>query len=142
MKKILFVDDEKCVRDTWGAMLECRGFQVVTAQNGREALRLLAEQPVDLIIIDIIMPDMEGVETILKLRREDEAIPIIAMSGGGLIASDDYLRLAKGAGVNSTLNKPFTLGELLDAIDEVVTPPPRTNSPTQFINPIAQLMQG
>ena len=107
MARILVVDDEEGIRTLIRNMLVREGHQVTTACDGVEALRVVDSQAVDLVITDLIMPEMEGVEMISELRRRFPAIKIIAMSGGGMGGAVDYLRLAKALGAGQTLAKPF-----------------------------------
>ncbi len=115
MKRILLVDDDQNVREVLQKSLEVGGFNVVPAANGAEAAVRMGESPIDLVITDIIMPEVEGIEMIFWLRREYGRIPIIAMSGGGKMDSASCLTLAKAAGANLALIKPFPLLELTAA---------------------------
>ena len=91
-------------------------YEVVAAADGNKGLRLYREDPTDLVVTDIIMPEKEGIETIIDLRREFPEVKIIAMSGGGHGKPDSYLHMAKGLGAQRTLTKPFGKKELLEAI--------------------------
>jgi CheY-like chemotaxis protein len=83
MPSILLIDDDDTMRLTLCRSLERAGYETHATGNGRAALKCLREAPVDLILTDILMPEMEGIELILSLRRSHPALPIIAMSGGG-----------------------------------------------------------
>jgi DNA-binding response OmpR family regulator len=96
------------------------GHQVTTAPNGAAALRALESGTFDVIVTDIVMPDMEGLELIRKVRKTHASLPIIAMSGGGTGSTQDYLALAANFGAAKTLEKPFALEDLTAAIDEVL----------------------
>ena len=119
VKNIIVVDDEEQIRIMLRRMLEKEGYIIREASNGDIALKLQKEDPADLIITDIIMPDKEGIGTILELKNRYPDIKIFAMSGGGKNSPDHYLRMAKGFGVNKVFRKPFTREELLSAIDEI-----------------------
>ena len=119
IKNIIVVDDEEQIRTMLRRMLEKEGYVIREASNGNIALKLQRDDPADLIITDIIMPDKEGIGTILDLKNEYPDIKIFAMSGGGKNSPENYLRIAKGFGVNKVLRKPFTRDELLRAIDEI-----------------------
>ncbi len=93
---------------------------VFEASNGREALERRREVEPDLIIIDLIMPEKEGLETIQDLRREGVQVPVIAMSGGGKIGADSYLSVARAFGAARVLSKPFGAAELLRDIDALL----------------------
>jgi DNA-binding response OmpR family regulator len=117
MANILIVDDEMQLREMLRIVLEDAGHCVREAADGHEALKSYFDQPVDLVVTDIIMPNKEGTEIILELRRSHSDVKIVAMSGGGRNSSQDYLKLAKKFGANMTLAKPFTNQEFLDAIN-------------------------
>lgn len=116
MARILVVDDEDSLRRLLKAVLERAGHDVITANNGFEAVRLVDAEPFDLVITDLIMPEMEGIQTIGQLRRLAPDTKIIAMSGGGRGSAGDYLDLAKQLGATMSLAKPFTPDSLLAAV--------------------------
>lgn len=121
--RILLVEDDDALRLTLRRSLERAGYETVEAAHGREALARLAEGPVDLVITDIVMPEMEGVELILQLRRSHPRLPVIAMSGGGRTGGDEYLKLARAGGAAKLLAKPFKPEQLLLAVREVLSSP-------------------
>lgn len=114
MATILFIDDEEQVRMVSQVALEGAGYRVLTAENGKHGLRLLERQEVDVMLVDLFMPDMDGLELIPLLRETRPAIKIIAISGGS--GEWDYLDAAKSLGAHATLTKPFSLQELVDAV--------------------------
>ena len=93
---------------------------VTTASDGNEALAAVEQGDFDLVVTDLVMPDKEGIETILTLRRMRPGLPIIAMSGGAIGKAGDYLEIAGAVGAARTLTKPFANRELLDAVREVL----------------------
>lgn len=97
-------------------MLEKFGYEVVTAQDGKQGLNAYHTHGADLVITDLIMPEMEGSETIRALRQLSTTVPIIAMSGGGRGTSDNYLTVAKHFGVSMVLPKPFEIDTLCAAV--------------------------
>jgi len=117
MAKILVVDDEElarfCVRD----VLETAGHKVQESENGVKALAAQKEQSFDLVVTDIIMPEKEGVETILEMRKLYPDIKIVAISGGGRTRNMDFLELAKQFGADRILAKPFSDDELMEQVD-------------------------
>lgn len=119
-KSILVIDDEELIRVQVRMALEQEGFIVQQAANGIEGLQRIELSVPDLVITDILMPDKEGIETILDLRRRYPSIRIIAISGGGRTGNKDFLRTAKHLGADRTLAKPFGLGELLKVVREVL----------------------
>ncbi|MBX3745210.1 MAG: response regulator [Verrucomicrobiae bacterium] len=120
MKTILLVDDDNDFRETLGRVLARAGYEVRQATNGREAVASYREAPSDLVITDLIMPEREGIETILELRRLQPEVRVIAISGGGRVGPGDYLRMAQSLGAQRTLSKPFPSDQLLKAIEEVL----------------------
>jgi CheY-like chemotaxis protein len=114
MANILLIDDEAQVRMLVQAALAGAGHHVLTAENGKRALRLLEHQEVDVILVDILMPDMDGLELIPLLRKTRPASKIVAISGGS--GKWNYLKTAKCFGAHDTLKKPFGLQELLDVV--------------------------
>ena len=91
MKRILVVDDEDEIRMMLRQILEMEGYEVSDAANGRMAVNLFRNDPTDLIITDIIMPEKDGIETITELRRDYPDVKIIAITGGGRIGSENHL---------------------------------------------------
>lgn len=120
MTAILLVDDDEAFRTMMTRTLTRAGHDVVEAGDGRTALRMLDSHPVDLMITDIIMPDKEGIETIVAVRKSHPELKIIAMSGGGRVRADDYLEMAQGLGAFRVLRKPFESEELFKAIREAL----------------------
>lgn len=127
MASILIIDDDFKILQVFREILEREGYDVLAASDGREGMRLCRNRHVDLVITDIIMPEKEGLETIIELRRDLPHVKIIAMSGGGQIGAEQYLPLAEKLGAQHTLDKPFTAVELLEAISEVLDNPAETS---------------
>ncbi len=131
MAHILLVDDEDALRSVLRRVLVREGHEVVEATNGREAMEQLRDKPFDLMITDLFMPQQDGLETILAVRRMQWKLPIIAISGGGSAAQFDMLRTATLFGAARVLIKPFRADEMLQAVREVLggtaapTPPER-----------------
>lgn len=119
MASILVIDDESEVRYAIKAVLEDQGHSVAEAETGTEGLVRLESASYDLVICDIIMPDKEGIETIVEIRESLPKQKIVAMSGGGRIKKEDYLAVAAAVGATHTISKPFdaeTLTEMVAAI--------------------------
>ena len=114
MATILFIDDEDLMRTVFQVALEKEGYRVLTAESGPHGLRLLQHQEVDLALVDIFLPGMDGLEVIELLHMTRPACKIIALSGSS--PEWDYLDTAKRLGSNATLKKPFSLQDLLDAV--------------------------
>ena len=120
MARILVVDDEELIRASMAAVLRRGGHDVVVAEDGEAALGKFAPSRFDLVITDIVMPRMEGIETLRALRRLEPTIRIIAMSGSN--GGDDgfYLRAAVALGADATLQKPFKVAELRQVVEEAL----------------------
>ena len=122
MARILVVDDESMVRHTLRAILERAGHTVEEAEDGDECLAAVRHSPPDLILMDIIMPNREGVETITTLRRSGVTVPVVAISGGGRTGGMLFLETAAMLGATRTLAKPVRNAELLGTVAECLTP--------------------
>jgi len=118
---ILVIDDEAPMRRFVALALEKQGHAVAEAADGAEALKIMAERPVDLVITDLLMPETDGIETIMELRRLYPATKIIAISGGGEYQSGTgFLRAAESLGADRTLTKPFQFQQLLPAVQALL----------------------
>jgi YesN/AraC family two-component response regulator len=120
MAKILIIDDEEQVRTFIRKILQLSGHEVIEASNGKIGMKLYAANPTDLIITDLIMPEKEGIETILEIKGSNPNAKIIAISGGGQVLAEDYLCLAKGLGALCTLTKPFSRAKMLEAVNKLL----------------------
>jgi len=116
MAKILVIDDEKIVRMAITHKLKKEGHEVIEAEDGEEGIEKYREDPADLIITDIIMPNKEGFETIRDLNEEFPDAKIVAMSGGGKISSENYLDIAKKFNVVDVFEKSFEWKEMLKIV--------------------------
>jgi len=112
MARVLVIDDEVDVRRLLAAGLGADGHTVLEAADGDEGVAVLGRQAVDLVITDIVMPNKEGFETIIELRKTHPWLKIIAISGGGIMSGTDTLRVARSLGAHATLHKPFRVGDL------------------------------
>jgi CheY-like chemotaxis protein len=119
-KQILVIDDDPLINDLIRRLLERSGYRVASAFNGREALNIYSNGVFDLVITDIIMPEMEGLETIKELRHTDPSVKIIAVSGGGVGSADDYLHAANLLGAVRVFSKPFHIEDIQRAVDELI----------------------
>jgi CheY-like chemotaxis protein len=122
MAKILVIDDNDVLGKLVSRMLQSEGHEVITASDGKQGVALFSERLPDLVITDLIMPDMDGVETIVALRKIAPETKIIAMSGGGDAASGpDYLNSMNAVlNISSVIAKPFEKAELLKAVNDVL----------------------
>jgi CheY-like chemotaxis protein len=129
MARILIVDDEPDILVILDRMLRKMNHQTILAGNGKEAVQRLEENPVDLVITDLIMPESEGIETIAVIRKRWPGVKIIAMSGGGRQSPVPYLAVAATLGADATLTKPFDRANLVDALRHVLERDDPTSSP-------------
>ena len=120
MAPILIIEDERVIRRMMREMLEPTGHEVREASDGVAGLSSFRDQPVDLIIMDILMPERDGIETILALKRESPDVKIVAISGGGDAGRIDYLEQARDLGADRTLHKPFTKPQLLEIVEDLI----------------------
>ena len=121
MADILLIDDDEMVRVTTRAMLEIGGHQVREASSGSSGIDQFRETRPDMVITDIVMPDMDGLETIQALFEISEDVRILAISGGGrMLDSKTYLNVATRFGVKTVLKKPFLSTELLETVNDIL----------------------
>lgn len=116
MARILVIDDEELARYTIRDILEGANHSVEEAKNGNEGINLQIENQFDLVITDIIMPEKEGVETIIELKRDYSDLKIIGISGGGRTRNMDFLKIAEQFGADYILSKPFSEEDLLTLV--------------------------
>lgn len=114
------VEDDVSLRKLLTKVLENAGYCVSPAADAREALAIHAGSPADLVITDIIMPDADGLQLIMELRRQRAGTPIFAISGGGRLRAPGYLEMARKLGARAVFQKPFSHEELLAAIQQAL----------------------
>jgi CheY-like chemotaxis protein len=121
MARILLIDDDDQFRMLLRRMLEKAGYSdIEEAKDGGLGVKLFRQRPFDLVITDIIMPDKEGLETIMELTGDYPQIKIIALSGGGRVGPHGYLEMAKRLGASRTLAKPFNYSDFLDVVQDLL----------------------
>jgi len=116
MANILIIDDDHQIRALLRKSLEKAGYGVIEARNGKEGLRLFRQTPPALVITDLLMPDQDGLEVIMAVRRDAPTVRIIAFSGGA--EGFDCLEPAQLLGAHRTMRKPISMAELLQAVQE------------------------
>ena len=114
--RVLLIEDDTSVRRIVRKMLERGRHEVIEAENGRVGLDRLRDGAFDLVITDIVMPEMDGLETLIELRKLYPTLTVIAMSGGGRTGNMDFLGSAEKLGASAVLHKPFTIDMLITAI--------------------------
>ncbi len=120
MARILLIDDDAAVRYALKQVLERAGHQVEEANDGMVGIDVYNATRPDIVVTDIIMPNQEGIETIIKLKRMAPEIAIIAMSGGGRTGNRDYLGMAEKLGAAKVMPKPFRPRELVEAVQALL----------------------
>jgi CheY-like chemotaxis protein len=124
MYTILLIEDDEQFCSMLGKCLHRAGFEIQTAADGHSALKLYRISPSDLVITDLFMPEKEGLETIMELRRMDPRARIIAISGGWRADPQGPLSVARLLGARRILTKPFTPAQIVGAIVEVMEEEP------------------
>lgn len=120
MPRILVIEDDAQLRQMLAIALGKAGHEVVECADGRKGIAAHEKQAVDLVVTDLIMAEMEGIETIRRLRQLSPAIPIIAISGGSRVTPDSYLSIARRMGATKALSKPFELSLLCAMVAELL----------------------
>lgn len=125
MTRVLLVDDDASFLEALERQfhLQAEAWEIRCAPNGREAMELVRAQDFELVVVDLLMPVQEGMETIVALRRERPGLPVIAMTGGGMHLGQAYLHHARLLGARATLEKPFEFAELVRLARELVCGP-------------------
>jgi CheY-like chemotaxis protein len=120
MARILIVDDNQDMREMLRAMVELRGHEVDEADSGHAGLERFHTSVYDIVMTDIIMPDMDGNQVITALRAADPKVRIIAVSGGGRVRNLGVLQVATRFGADRVLSKPFRKEDVLRTVDELL----------------------
>jgi len=121
MARILVIDDDEIMNGMTVQLLSEAGYEAEGAHDGDSGLKILASKQFDLVVTDIVMPEKEGIETIISIRNRSKALPIIAISGGGKISPEQYLRMAQHFGADYTFEKPFDRLHFLAAVRECLS---------------------
>lgn len=120
---VVIADDDALLRETFGDFLAARGYNVLLAEDGNHALKIVESAAVDAMLLDIIMPRKEGLETLIELKQRFPALKVFVMSGGGLYGRANFLTIARKFGADAVLRKPFpiqTVVELLECGDRPI----------------------
>ena len=122
MALILLIDDDPTIQMLFSQFLTSQGHEVVQAENGKFGMQLMEQHKPDLIITDILMPEMDGLEILMAIRASNSSVPVIAISGGSRQLQIDFLRQAKLFGARHVFEKPVPLDVLRKAIDDLLDP--------------------
>ena len=117
---MLIIDDDPEVLDSLKMVLEAHGFPVLTARNGYQGLVVFRERSPAVVVTDIMMPEQDGIGTMLQMRRERPGVKIIAISGGGYLDTWDYLAVAEQLGADATLRKVLDTDALIDLLHRLI----------------------
>ena len=118
MARILIIDDDAAVRGTLRTLLQKAGYETLEAPDGREGSQML--DGVDVVITDLLMPEVDGVDLLSLIRKSGLDVPVIAMSGGGRVDPRSYLEVAKALGAYAAFAKPFDLDVMLATVREAI----------------------
>lgn len=119
MARILIIDDDPDICRLLQRCLDRGGYDCCTIANGKMALRMMEDIPMDLVVTDLIMPEQEGLETILKIRDAYPGTKILAISGGGKGPAETYLKIAGKMGADEVLRKPFPPRRFLKLVEKL-----------------------
>lgn len=115
-KTVLVADDDRLVRETFRYTMEEEGYTVHTANDGAEAIRILSEERIDVALIDVFMPEKDGLETILDIRKHHPSTLVFAMSGYAGKGSQKYLSIAEKFGADRIIHKPTPPSQVIQLI--------------------------
>ncbi|PCJ57362.1 MAG: response regulator [Planctomycetota bacterium] len=118
--KILLVDDDDGFRASIIICLTLEDYSVIGASNGIEALEVMLDQEIDILITDILMPEMDGIELALKIKKEYPQLKTIGITGGGMLGDSENVSKMSKAFFSSYLKKPFESNELLEKIEALI----------------------
>ena len=117
--KVLLIDDDDFFRGLVGGAMDKHGYRTTIAFDGEDAAKKMKNEDFDLVITDLFMPNKEGFEVIQEIRAIDPKIKIIAISSDGLAGFSSFLKMAQAFGANGSLQKPFSMEQLIAKIEEV-----------------------
>lgn len=132
VKTIVIADDDPTLRAIGEELLADEGYRILQAADGDEALRLIGSEPVDLIVLDMLMPNKDGLETIIELRRRQSDIRILAISSGGRMDIDSLLKPALAFGADRIMSKPLRISTFASTIAEMLDAAPLGTSPFEI----------
>src|SRR4249920_685427 len=120
MTKILIIDDEQGIRDLLDTLLRRKGYDVVVAENGREGLKVFRRERPDVVVLDLMMPGMDGLTVLQELRTLDPTKPVIILTGAGTPEAEQQ---ARALGVTEFVEKEFSLHRLGDSLKRLLNDP-------------------
>ncbi len=120
MKRILVIDDDPIMRETIKDILQYEDYYVADAADGKEGMALLQKETFDMIVTDVLMPEKDGIEVIMEAKKRQPKIQIVAISGGGYISAENYLKMARDLGASATVVKPFDIDMFIDKVNSLL----------------------
>ena len=121
MAQILIIDDNQEIREMIEEILKREKYEVITAEDGEEGMKVFRNKPTSLVITDVIMPNKDGAEIIFELNSDFPDVPVIAISGGGKLKAEECLGMVKAVpNVKCILSKPFARAELLEEVKNLI----------------------
>ena len=120
MAKILVIDDDPQIRTLLTRVFTSSGHDVRAAENGAVGVKMLGEEHADLMVTDLLMPEKEGLETIMEVKRDFPDMKIVAISGGDRDGCD-FLPMTKPLGADHSLRKPFSISEISQIVEDLLT---------------------
>ncbi|HEY9217488.1 MAG TPA: response regulator [Phenylobacterium sp.] len=124
--RILVADDDPIQRAIVCELLDLAGLACDEAADGEEALEHLSRRPADLVILDMLMPTKDGIEVLMRIKRDWPSTRVLTISAGGLMSPGQLLRLSEGLGADATMAKPLRRGDFLAAVRQLLDRPART----------------
>lgn len=121
MARVMVIDDDPTIRRVLRRLIEREGHTVTEAENGKIALRRFVGEPAELVISDIYMPEMDGIEFLMRLRETYPETRLVAMSGGGALPANHLLEAARALGAVAVMEKPFSVAMVRDLLDDLPT---------------------
>ena len=126
---VLIADDDPTLRAIGAELLSGEGYRVLEAEDGDEALRIVEAEAVDLIVLDMLMPNKDGIETIIELKRRQSGVRILAISSGGSMDVDSLLKPALAYGADRVMSKPLRISTFATTIAEMLAETTAASSP-------------
>ena len=126
---VLIADDDPTLRAIGAELLSGEGYRVLEAEDGDEALRIVEAEAVDLIVLDMLMPNKDGIETIIELKRRQSGVRILAISSGGSMDVDSLLKPALAFGADRVMSKPLRISTFATTIAEMLAETTAASSP-------------
>ena len=138
MNHLLIVDDSATVRAHLVGVLTRAGYEVATVAGGQAALADYQKQPASLVVLDVVMPEMDGIETYRALCKLDPQVKVLAISGQGPRFAGDYLKILLAMGADAVLEKPFPAEQLLTEVRRLLQEQPSTHPARAQFRPTAE----